>query len=69
VRVEAVRRPDVPFASELADCKCLSLDTSVPSCQYCSAWEIPGLQKGSEEVKDFGIAKLLLDKVLLNVSK
>lgn len=59
----------MPLASGLADRKCLSLHTRVPNCQHCSAWEIPGLQKGSEEVKDFGIAKLLLEMVLLNVSK
>lgn len=59
----------MPFASELADRKCLSLDTRVPNCQHCSVWEIPGLQKGSEEVKDFGIVKLLLEMVLLKVSK
>lgn len=37
--------------------------------QHCSAWEMPGLHRGSEEVKDFGIAKLLLEMVFLNASK
>lgn len=69
MRLEAIRRADMPLASELADCRCLSLDTGVPNCQHCSSWEIPRPQKCSEEVRYFQIDKLLLEMVLLNVSK
>lgn len=55
---------DLPFASELADHNCPSLDTTAPNCQHCAAWEVPNLQKGPEE-KDFAAAGM----VLLHVSK
>lgn len=38
-----------PFASELADCRCLSQDnTWVPKCQNGTAWKISGQWKGPE---------------------
>lgn len=58
VRLEDIRRADVIWLK-------------LSNYQHCSAWEIPGPQSSSGEVKDFGTAKLLLEMflVFLNGSK